>query len=92
MRERDHEANRAMPAHTQISDVIEKNGAADARFVFRLNEQRSDDDIGTARLIHNGGTESVELLLKFFASCGDRAATEVRPARDDNARRLTRRV
>jgi hypothetical protein len=64
VRERDHEANRAMPAHSEITDVIEKNGAADARFVFRLNEQRSDDDIGTARLIHNGGTESVELLLK----------------------------
>ena len=75
-----------MATHTQVTDIVEKNDAANARLVLRLNEQPAHHDIGTARLIHNRRTEAVKLALKFFATRRKRSDAEIRPASHDRAR------
>src|SRR5579862_6319933 len=49
----DH-ADRAVPAHAEIRDVVEEDDARDAALVLRVDEQRPDDRIRAPRLIDDG--------------------------------------
>ena len=89
MCQRDHKANRPVPAHLQHPDVVEEDDAHDARLVRRLHQQGANDHIRAARFIHHRGAEAVVLLAEDFQLLGDTAAAEVWPAADDDARRFT---
>ena len=88
VRQRDDEADGAMAAHAETADVVEENHTGHTRGVFRLDEQRPDHDVRTARLVDDGGPERVEFLLKALTPDGERSAAQIGAARHHDARRL----
>ena len=85
MRERDHQADGAVPAHADRADVVEEDDAGGARLVRRLDEQRPHDHVRAARLVDARGTVAVELPGEALAPCGEAAAAEVGHAVDHHA-------
>lgn len=79
MRERDNEANRPVPAHAEVADVVEEDDAASAGLVLGLDQQRTDDDLRAARFVDDGGAVVVEVALKSRAPSGQRTATQIGP-------------
>src|SRR5437867_101541 len=53
----DEETDRAVPAHSETADVVEKNDAGDTRLVVRWTEQGPDQHVRTARLVDHGRSE-----------------------------------
>ena len=88
MRERDDQPNGAVPAHAEQAHVVEKDHAGRARRVHRFDKQRTHEHIAPARLIDHGAAEAVVLLMKDPRFLRDAPAAQIRPARDDNPRRL----
>ncbi len=76
-----------MPAHAESADVVEEDHAGGATRVARLTQQRADDHIAAARLIHHRAAQPIVLLAQLRQLLGDCAA-ERRPAADDQSRRL----
>ena len=89
VRQRDDQADGAVPAHAEIADVVEKDDPGDAGRVFRFEQQRADHHVRTARFIHDGRAKVIERLLKTVAPDGERSAPEVRAAGNDDPRRFT---
>ncbi len=89
MGQRDDEADGAVAAHAQVADVIEEDDTGGAGLIDRFAEQRAYDDIRSARLVDDGGTEAVVEALKAFQPLGEGAVAEVGAAGDDEARRLS---
>ena len=58
VRQGDHQPNRAMAAHAKVADVVEKDDPGNARFVDRLDQESTDDDLGATRFVDNRGTET----------------------------------
>ena len=52
------------------------------------HKQGADQHVGAARLVDDARAEGVELLAKQLGALRQRPAAEVRPAGDDDARRL----
>src|SRR5688500_8403486 len=92
VRERDHQADGAVAAHADGANVVEENDAGARRRIDRLDQQRADDDVGAARLVHRRGAVAVELALQALAPGGQRPAAEVGTTLDDDASRLAARV
>jgi hypothetical protein len=88
MCERDDEANRAVAAHAEATDVVEEDDAADAGLVLRLNKQRANNDVRPAWLIYDSRAESIEITLKGFTTIIKRAGAEIRSTGDDDTCRL----
>ena len=63
-RERDHQADRAVPAHVQTADVVEEDDAGRAARIARRNQQRADHDIRPAGFVDDGRSEPVELVAE----------------------------
>jgi hypothetical protein len=63
-RERRHEADRAVAAHAEVADVVEEDDTEAAIAAVGRTQQRTDDDIGPARLVDDCGTVVVELLTE----------------------------
>src|SRR5581483_7530909 len=89
VRERDHQADRAVAAHADRADVVEVDDAGGAAGLRGLDQQRADDDIRAARLVDARGAEAVELAREAIAPLGEAPAAEVRQPVHDYARRLT---
>ena len=88
MRERDDQADCPVSAHTEVTDVIEKDDTSDARLVARFNQQHTNQHIRPARLVDDRGTKLIVLFAKNLSAFRDRARAKVGPATDDDARRL----
>src|SRR5687767_2684915 len=88
VREGDHQADGAVAAHADGADVVEENDAGARRRVDRLDQQRADDDVGAARLVHRRGPVAVEFALQALAALGERTGAEVGTALDDDSSRL----
>ena len=88
MPQRHAEANRAVAAHPQRSDVVEEDHPRRTRRIDRFAQQGPDDHIRPARLIDHRRAKLVKPLLEDKPPLGHRTAPEIRSARDDNPRRL----
>ena len=74
--ERSHQTNRAVPAHSQITYVVEKDDSRRARRINRFAQERADDDIGTARFVDGRRT----ITVVFIAEIASRSAIEPLPS------------
>src|SRR5579875_2720514 len=83
MRERCHHANRAMTAHSEIPDIVEKDYPELAGRMFGFAEQRTDRRIRPARLIHDGRAKGVELGPPPLAPFVHASQSQVRTAAHD---------
>src|SRR5579883_447930 len=84
-----HHADSSVPAHAQISDIVKKDNAGIAGGVVRFAEQRADQNIRPARLIHNSRAKRIMLLAKALQPISQRAAAEVWTARKHQPGRLS---
>src|SRR5438874_10135126 len=87
-----NQADAAVPAHTEIADVIEENNARDAGGIRRLCEQAAYCHIGAARLVYDSRTKPIVTFPQDFQLVCDAAAAEIRAAVDDHASRFSARV
>ena len=87
-----NDTDRAVAAHPEVRDVIEKQHAGNTGFIERLAQQCPDERVGTSRFVDNRGTEVVVFAVKTFEPLGQGAVAQIRRAADDDARWLTRRV
>ena len=81
-----HQADGAMAAHAQVTDVVEKNDAGDAGRVFGLNQQRADHHVRTARLVYDGRTKRIVLLSEYVQFISHAAAVKLGSAAHHDAR------
>src|ERR1043165_2777028 len=88
--QRSDHADRPVAAHPEIRDVVEKQHTGYTRVVKRRTKERTDKRIRTAWLIDHRGTEIVVFGAETFEAFGKRTVAEVRPAANDDTRRLTR--
>src|SRR4051812_36834309 len=77
---RSNQPDRPVTAHAKIADVVEEDHSGDTRTFTRRNEQRPDHHVRPARLVYNGGTELIVLLLENSQSRQHRSLTEFGPA------------
>ena len=92
VRERGHEADRAVPAHAEAAHVVEKDHADVAPGAVRRHEQRTHHHIRAARLVDHCGPEPVVLAPKPLHPLRQRSAPEVGPAAEDQPRGFARGV
>lgn len=71
--QRNREANRAMPAHAKVTDVIKEDHSGAARWVARLAQESAHDGIGAARFVHDGRAPMIVMAAKFMESLVDSA-------------------
>src|SRR6185503_7321027 len=76
-RERRHKADRAVAAHAEVADVVEEDDTEAAIAAVGRTQQRTDDDIGPARLVDDCGTVVVELLTEARETVAERPAAQV---------------
>jgi hypothetical protein len=81
-----------MAAHSQVTNVVEKNDTGRAGAITRLDQQCTDQHVRAARLIYDRGPEPVVLGAKDLQFFGYAAPAEVRPAAHDGPGWLTGRV
>ena len=67
VRERHHQADSPVTAHSEIAGVVEEDDARRARRVDRFAEQCAYDCVRTARFVHNGGAKVIKLCLEYGA-------------------------
>ena len=86
--ERSHEADRAVPTHTERTDVVEENDAADAGRIGGWNQQPADENIRPARLVHRERTKAIVLFAKPQATFRHTPLAQLWTTRNHNPRRL----
>src|ERR1700761_6957170 len=84
-----HYADGAMPAHAQISNIVEEDDSGCVAAIGGFPQKRSHQNIRTARFVHHSRPEAVEFSRKTTETLGERAAAEVRTAFDHHTRWLT---
>ena len=77
-----------MAAHPEIAHIVEKDHPEIAIGAVRRDEQRADPRIGAARLVHDRGAIAIEALAKALHPFAERTLTEIRTAREHEARGL----
>ena len=87
--ERGDQADRTVPAHPQVADVIEVDDAKCTVVAMRFDEQRADQGVRAPRLIHDGTTVVVEVLAKTLRTLRQRPVPQVRAALEHQARGFT---
>ena len=87
-----HHSDRAVTAHSQVADIVEKDDSCGAAFVHRLAEQCADQYIRASRLIDHRRSEIVIFRGKTLQTQGERIVTQLRPAGDDHPRWLAGRM
>ncbi len=92
MRERDRSADRAVPAHSEISDVIEENDSRHTCRVGRLAQPTTDEYIRTARLVDDRRAHVIELVAEDFPLLGQSPPIQARPPGDNDTSRFARGV
>jgi len=82
-------ANGAMTAHVEWTDIVEKDDTGDRVRLDRWTQQGADHHIGTTRFVHHCRAEFVELFMKSFFLFENRSGPKIRAAGNDDPRRLT---
>lgn len=77
-----------MAAHAEVADVVEEYDASSARGVGWFKQCTTNDDIGPAGFIYNGGAKGIVFIAKNVQPIGHGAAAEVGTAADDDASRF----
>jgi hypothetical protein len=85
VRQRSDDADRAMSAHQEISDVIEIDHASQTCRVTRFLKQRSNQDLGAPWLIDYGVAKGIMLLSKRNETFSQRAVSQIRPTGDNSS-------
>jgi hypothetical protein len=92
MKQSDHQPNRAVPAHSEIASVIEKNRAGHTAIVHRRAKKRTDDNIRTSRLVDYRAAEVIILCLESLSPQDETSLAQIRTACDDHPSWLTASV
>ena len=92
VRERYDQADGAMNAHPQISDIIKVDDASGAPGSYWLRNHRTDDNFRAPRLIHKGVAQMVVMTPEFVEALSHGGSRKNGPAADDDAGRLATRV
>jgi hypothetical protein len=82
---RHRHADGAMAAHAQVAGVVEEHDARGAGWVNGLHQERSDQDIGPARLAEDGAPKMVVMVAQVIEALSERANAEVGAAGEDAA-------
>ena len=86
--QRDHEPDRPMATHVQITGIIEEDDACCTGWIGRLTEKAADEDVGSSRLINDGRANLIEAIAKDQEPFRKRATAKIRAALDDDPSRL----
>lgn len=86
------EADRTVPAHSEVSDIIEIDDAGSRGLIYRFAQKRPNDGIVTSWFANDGRTKPVIFTAKYLEPLTHQAVAEIRKAADDNSRRLAARV
>jgi hypothetical protein len=89
MRKRHGKADRPVPAHADIADIVEEDDAGCASGVVRLAEEGADDRIVPARLVDGEAAEMIELAGKAGAALDEGTVAKRRSPIHDHAGGLT---
>ena len=92
VRERGHQANCAVYAHAEISDIIEENYAGSTGGIGWLAEKSAHDNSRAARFIGQRAAEIIVIEAKAFHLLGHGSPAEVRTTADYNSSGLAARV
>ena len=92
MGKRSDDTDGAVAAHPEVSDVVEEDNSGGAAFVEGLTEERTDDHVGSARLIDNGSAEIIVSAAKALSPLGESAVSEIRSPAENETRGLAGRV
>ena len=84
----DGHADGAVAAHMEIANIVKEDHSTDATRIVGLADQSADHDVGAARLVDDGGPKLVEVKTEALPALRQRAAAQVRSARDNDASRL----
>jgi hypothetical protein len=90
--ERDGDADRAVAAHAQIADVVEKDHAGGAGRIHGRAKQGADQHVGAPRLADDRPPQVVVNRAKPFTPLGQGPRTQVGAALQDDARGFAARV
>jgi hypothetical protein len=86
VRKRGDDADRAMSAHAEVSDIVKEDDSGGACLVQGLAQERADDNVGAPRLVDHGGAEIIVVAAEALAALGKRAVAEVGPSLQNEAR------
>ena len=65
------ETDHSMAAHSEKTNVIEEDYSCGAIGLTGRDDHCADEDIGTARFVHDGGTKAIMLLAEGFGLSGN---------------------
>ena len=86
------EADGAVATHSEVSDVVKEDDSGGTSGIDGFAEQGSDDHVGTARFVDDGGAKIVVPGSKNGEPVMKRSISQVRAATDDQAGGLTSSV
>jgi hypothetical protein len=92
MCERGDHPDGAMPTHSQITNVVEKDHSGYAGIVDRIAQQSSDYGVGATRLVHDSAAKVVVLSSQALDALRKGVVTEIGAAADNDTRRFTASV
>jgi len=90
--ERGDDTDGPVPAHSQVSDMVEKDHAGHARFINRRTQECPHHCVRATRFVHHRAAEVVVLISEADDAIGKRVVAEVGTTADDHTRWLTARV
>lgn len=90
VRQCNRDPDRPVPAHIQITRIVEKNHSGRARGIGRIAEQRAHQGIGTPRLIDDSSAITIEIAPENLAAFAHGSAAQGRTAADHHARGFPR--
>jgi len=89
MGQRANDTDCAVSTHAQISHIVKEEHACNALRIARLTQERAHNNIGAARLARQSGAKAIVLSAQNMESLYKSAFAQVRPALDDDTRRLS---
>ena len=86
--ERFDKADRAMPAHSEIADIVEIDNTCGGITIYGFAEQRTDHGVVPARFADDRRPQLVVVAPKCVETFGHRAAAEIGKSVNDDPGRL----
>ncbi len=81
-----------MPAHAEISDIVEEDNRCGGLRIDWFAEERADDDLRSSRFTDDAAAKMIEFALKALEPAWQISCSEIRSTCNDDARRLPFRV
>ena len=86
--ERSYESDSSMPAHAEVSDVVEEDHCGPASAVERLTQQSANQHIRASWFIHDGGTKTVIVATESLHAFRQGSVSQIRSAQNHDTRGL----